>query len=133
MELAKALIVGLIQRQVNIPFRDELDLSCNNIGDGGAEAFSTVLRLDCALRILDVSHNSITVAGARRLSCASEGHRTLDCLLVRAVARNRGEQSELAGLQLQNTCGAHAGPSADGTPILDKALHTAATNSRSIL
>jgi hypothetical protein len=109
---AIALANALIQRQVNTPRTlpsslDELDLSCNKIGDSGAEAFSAVLRLDCALRILDVSYNSITVAGARQLSRAAEGHRTLERLLVRAVARSHGEQSELAALQLRHREGYH--------------------------
>jgi hypothetical protein len=104
---AIALANALIQRQVNRPRTlpsslDELDLSCNKIGDSGAEAFSAVLRLDCALRILDVSYNSITVVGARKLSRAAEGHRTLERLLVRSVARSNGEQSELTALQLRH-------------------------------
>jgi len=107
---AIALANAVIQRQANMPqpipcVLDELDLACNSIGDGGAEAFAAVLRRDCALRMLDVSYNSITIAGARRLSSAVEGNRTLDSLLVRAVARNRGEQSELAALQQRHACG----------------------------
>jgi hypothetical protein len=107
---AIALANALIQHQTS-PARgptrslEELDLARNEIGDGGAEAFAAVLRVDCALRALDLSHNAITVAGARRLSSALEANRTLDCLLVRAVARSRGEQTELEALQRHHACG----------------------------
>ncbi len=43
--------------------------------------------------------NSVSVAAARRLSFAMETNRTLGSLLVGAVARSRGEQSELTALQ----------------------------------
>ena len=109
---AVALANALIQRQFSTPRTmpylrslDKLDLACNDIGDGGAYAFSAVVRLNCALRALDISHNSITIAGARRLSSAMEKNRTLDSLLVGAVARSRGEQSELTALQLRHACG----------------------------
>ncbi len=101
---------ALIQTRVTSPrtipssFQDP-NLACNEIGDCGAEAFAAVLRLDCSLGSLDISDNSITVAGARRLSSAVEGNRTLDRLLVRAVARSREEQAELTALRQRHTCG----------------------------
>jgi Ran GTPase-activating protein (RanGAP) involved in mRNA processing and transport len=54
--LAKALIQNRITSQRTLPRSlQELDLACNQIGDGGAAAFSAVLRLNGTLRSLDIS------------------------------------------------------------------------------
>jgi hypothetical protein len=106
MALASALIQSRVTSLCMSPSSlQELDLACNEIGDCGADAFAAVLRLNGTLRSLDISDNSITIAGARRLSSAMEGNRTLDRLVVRAVARGREEQAELTALRQRHTCG----------------------------
>jgi hypothetical protein len=102
--IANALIKKQMDRTPQT-FLAELDLAFNEIGDGGAEAFAALLRVNCTLRTLDISHNSITIAGTRFLSSAMEANRTLDSLLVRTVAQSHGEQLELTAMQLRHTCG----------------------------
>ena len=111
---AIALAKALLPNRATSPHKlqsslQELDLACNDIGDCGAAAFAAILRLNGTLRALDISHNAVTIAGARWLSCAVERNTTLDSLLVRAIAQGRGEQSELEALEQRHTSGPACG------------------------
>jgi hypothetical protein len=85
---------------ISIASLEDLDLSHNRLGDGGAEEFAAALEHStCPLLALDLACNAITSLGSRRLAAAIRNNGALENLRVLAISLRRAEEAVLAALE----------------------------------